>query len=214
VIGSERGLCGAFNTVLAAYVDGELARFAAGGVDVELLALGSRTVRSLARLGHDVAASRPLPTAALPGIGLASELTRDWLARYESNAIDAVYVLRNVYRHSTLYEPDTLQLIPPPVPAQAESGVLWPPPYIDTDPTDLFVEIVVQWTTTELYRLLLDSAAAEHSARYQLMEGAAQNSNRLIEELTLALQAARQQAITIEMQELAAGAGLIGGAEN
>ena len=61
---------------------------------------------------------------------------------------------------------------------------------------------------------MLDSTAAEHSARYQLMEGATQNSNRLIDELTLALQAARQQAITVEMQELAAGAGLIGGAES
>jgi F-type H+-transporting ATPase subunit gamma len=62
-----------------------------------------------------------------------------------------------------------------------------------------------------MYRVLLDSAAAEHSARFQLMEGAAQNSNRLINELTLALQSARQHAITSEMQELASGAGLLGG---
>jgi F-type H+-transporting ATPase subunit gamma len=61
-----------------------------------------------------------------------------------------------------------------------------------------------------MYRILLDSAAAEHSARFQLMEGATQNSGRLIADLTLALQAARQQAITAEMQELAAGAGLLG----
>ena len=66
------------------------------------------------------------------------------------------------------------------------------------------------WSTTETYRILLSSAAAEHSARYQLMEGATRNSGRLIAELTLALQSARQQAITAEMQELAAGAGLLG----
>jgi F0F1-type ATP synthase gamma subunit len=45
------------------------------------------------------------------------------------------------------------------------------------------------------------------------MEGATQNANRLIDELTLALQAARQQAITAEMQELAVGAGLLGSQE-
>ncbi|MBN1642925.1 MAG: F0F1 ATP synthase subunit gamma [Anaerolineae bacterium] len=213
VIGSERGLCGAFNSVLAQHVDRELVRLASEQVAVELYALGSRTVRALSRLGHEVAWSASLPMAALPSSAFADELTRALLGRYEAHEVDAVYVAHNVYRHSTLYQPAIVQLIPPPLPAQTEGGAPWPPPYIDTDPTALFVQLVVQWTTTEMYRLLLDSAAAEHSARYQLMEGATQNSARLIEELTLALQAARQQAITAEMQELAAGAGLIGGEE-
>jgi F0F1-type ATP synthase gamma subunit len=42
------------------------------------------------------------------------------------------------------------------------------------------------------------------------MESATQNADRLIEELTLAVQAARRHAITQELQGLAAGAGLIG----
>jgi F0F1-type ATP synthase gamma subunit len=42
------------------------------------------------------------------------------------------------------------------------------------------------------------------------MESASQNAERLINELTLVVQKARQQEITREMQELAAGAGLIG----
>jgi F0F1-type ATP synthase gamma subunit len=42
------------------------------------------------------------------------------------------------------------------------------------------------------------------------MEAATQNAERLIDELTLVVQTARQQAITQEMQELAAGAGLLG----
>ncbi len=61
-----------------------------------------------------------------------------------------------------------------------------------------------------LYGLLLDSAAAEHSTRYQLMESATQNAERLISELTRVVQTGRQKEITQEMQELAAGAGLIG----
>jgi F0F1-type ATP synthase gamma subunit len=56
---------------------------------------------------------------------------------------------------------------------------------------------------------LLESVAAEHAARYQLMEAAIRNAERLIEELTIAVQTARRHAITREMQELAAGAGLI-----
>jgi F-type H+-transporting ATPase subunit gamma len=70
--------------------------------------------------------------------------------------------------------------------------------------------VIAQWTATHLYELLLESATAEHSARYELMGAATQNTDRLIAELTLVIQTARQQAITQEMQELAAGAGMIG----
>jgi F-type H+-transporting ATPase subunit gamma len=214
VIGSERGFCGAYNSTLADYVDRELDRLADQGTGAELRVLGARAARALQRIGRDVAKARPLPIAALPSSDLASELTLGWLEQYEARALDAVYVMYHAYRNSTTYEPVTVQLIPPPVPTVDKGGAPWPPPYVDTDPVDLFVQVVVLWTTTELYRLLLDSAASEHSARYRLMEGATQNAENLIDELTLALQAARQQAITAEMQELAVGAGLLGSEED
>jgi F-type H+-transporting ATPase subunit gamma len=213
VIGSERGLCGAYNSTLADYVDGELHRLVDQGMEVELHVLGKRAARALQRIGRDAAETLSLPMAALPSSDLASELTRGWLEQYEAHALDVVYVIYHAYRNSTAYEPVTLQLIPPPLPSGEERGEPWPPPYIDTDPVDLFVQVVVLWTSTELYRILLDSAASEHSSRYRLMEGATQNANNLIEELTLALRAARQEAITAEMQELAIGAGLLGSQE-
>ena len=86
----------------------------------------------------------------------------------------------------------------------------WPPPIIETDPLGLYARLIEQWTSASLHGLLLESAAAEHSARFQLLEGATQNAERLIAELTLVVQTARQQAITREMQELATGAGLVG----
>jgi F-type H+-transporting ATPase subunit gamma len=210
VIGSERGLCGAFNSTLVRYVEEELARLSANS-QVELHTLGARVTRGLQRLDYEIASSRSLPMAALPTSDLAIELTRNWLARYEAREIDAVHVIYHTYRHSALYEPISVRLIPPPVPSSQEDSAFSVPPYIDTDAVALFVRVIVLWTSTELYRILLDAASSEHAARYQLMEGATQNSSRLIDELTLALQVARQEAITAEMQELASGAGLIGG---
>jgi F-type H+-transporting ATPase subunit gamma len=211
VIGSERGLCGAFNSSLAGYADRLLAERQADGTEVELAALGTRVVRALRRTGREVAWSRPLPMTTLPTSGLAHELTDRWLEGYEAYELDAVELVYNTYRNSTLYEPIASRLIPPPVSLLAEGEVPWPPPFVDTDPMSLYAHLIGLWVTTEMYRVLLDSTAAEHSARYQLMEGATQNSERLIDELTLALQAARQHAITSEMQELASGAGLVGG---
>jgi len=214
VIGSERGLCGAFNSSLIQYVSSVLARYASDGLDVRLAALGSRVTRGLEREGRVLVWSRSLPMTTLPSTELANELTLLWLHAYEKRELDAVDVIYNFYRSSTVYEPFTARLLPPPLPVQGatqdRAEASWPPPYIDTDPVDLYTRLIRLWTATELYRILLDSAAAEHSARYQLMEGATQNAHRLVSELTLALQAARQQAITAEMQDLAAGAGLLG----
>jgi F-type H+-transporting ATPase subunit gamma len=50
---------------------------------------------------------------------------------------------------------------------------------------------------------------AEHAARSQLMDAATQNAQRVLDELLQSIQLARQHAITREMQELAAGAGLL-----
>ena len=215
-IGTQRGLCGAFNSSVIRYAEAELERLQVHGArdaQVELCALGARMARMLAYQGHTVARSWPLPMSALPTNELANELTHAWLGRYEARELDAVYLIYNTYRNSTLYEPVTVRLIPPPIPSSPEASEPWSKPYVDTDPMSLYTRLIVLWATTEVYRILLDSAAAEHSARYQLMEGAAQNSSRLIDELTLALQSARQHAITSEMQELAAGAGLLGSQE-
>jgi F-type H+-transporting ATPase subunit gamma len=215
VIGSERGLCGAFNSSLIQTVEAVLARYAADGFDVQIAVLGSRVRRGLDRGGHVLEWTRPLPMTTLPSSELAHELVHTWLRRYQDRELDGVYVIYNSYKSSTVYEPISVRLVPPPLPAWSDGAlpgeaIPWPAPYIDTDPVALYTRLIRLWTTTEMYRLLLDSAAAEHSARYQLMEGATQNANRLIDELTLALQAARQQAITSEMQELAVGAGLLG----
>ena len=210
VIGSERGLCGAFNSSLIQHVEQALAQYASDGVEVRIAALGSRVIRGLERNGHDLQWAMPLPVTTLPSSELAYERVHTWLWQYEGRELDAVHVMYNAYRSSTVYEPINACLVPPPLPTLSDETAAWPPSYIDTDPIQLYTRVIRLWTTTEAYRVLLDSAAAEHSARYQLMEGATQNANRLIGELTLALQAARQQAITSEMQELAAGAGLLG----
>jgi F-type H+-transporting ATPase subunit gamma len=90
------------------------------------------------------------------------------------------------------------------------TGDAWNAPTVETDPLSLYTHTVQQWAVVSLYMRLLDSATAEHAARYSLMELATQNAEQIIQELTLVVQTARQRAITREMQELAIGAGMVG----
>lgn len=212
-VGSERGLCGRFNETVADLTEQYLARQANAGVTVELLVLGGRLQRILERRRVPLAWAGPLPTTALPSFAQAFDFTRRWLARYEAGELDAVDLLYNAYRGMGQYEPLVARLIPPEAPpvGSAAADVSWRPTILETEPWTLYARVVEQWAALSFYALLLDSAAAEHVTRYQLMEAAAQNADRLSEELLLELQSIRRHAVTSEMQELAVGAGLVGG---
>lgn len=210
-IGSERGLCGRFNAAVVEHAEQYLLEETASGVQVELEALGARVRRLFQRRRQPLAWAGTLSVTALPSYRLAFDLTHRWLARYEAGELDAVDLLYNSYQGVGRYKPTVLRLIPPQMSPeeQRSPNVPWPPPIIETDPLHLYARVIEQWTAIRLYELLLESVTAEHAARYQLMEAATRNAERLIEELTITVQAARRHAITREMQELAAGAGLI-----
>ena len=212
VIGTERGLCGRFNARAVAYAEQHLAEQEATGVQIELVALGARASRILKRRQWPLAWSGSLSVATLPSYRMAFEVTSRWLRRYEEHELDAVDLVYNAYHGMGRYAPTVVRLIPPELPHGGPGSLdeRWLPPIIETDLAGLYTRVIEQWTVVSLYERLLESAAAEHSARYQIMEEATQNANRLITGLTLAVQLARQHEITQEMQELAAGAGLIG----
>jgi F-type H+-transporting ATPase subunit gamma len=210
VIGSERGLCGQFNTSVVEAFEKYLTR--QSGDNLELVALGNRIARALMRRNHTPVLTGTLSLTRLPTYELTHRLAQSWLARYERYELDTVDLIYNTYQGVGSYEPTTTRIIPPQIPTSIEATECepWASPIIETDPISLYLHTVQQWTAVTFYSYLLDAAAAEHAARYTLMEGATQNAGRLIDELRLALQSARQQAITTEMQELAVGAGLLG----
>jgi F-type H+-transporting ATPase subunit gamma len=209
VLGSERGLCGRFNTAVVERAETYLSELEASDVSIELMGLGTRACRAIERQGRELVWSGHLSTTTLPSYSLACELAQYWLARYEARELDGVDLIYNAYGGMGNYAPAVARLIPP-IPSQAEQQPEPETPIIETDPLGLYTRVIEQLTATHLYELLLDSAAAEHAARYELMEAATRNTEDLVADLTLAIQTSRQRAITQEMQELAVGAGMIG----
>jgi F-type H+-transporting ATPase subunit gamma len=215
VVGSERGLCGRYNATLVTRAEQYFAEMEQRGASLEVAALGSRIIRMFHRQNRPLRWSQSLPVTRLPAFEMAFQLTRDWLRQYEASEIDAVDVIYNAYDGPGRYTPTVFRLLPPDLPSAdplaLDEEKLTTPYIVETDPLSLYTRIVEQWTAINVYTLLLTAAASEHSARYQLMESATQNVDRLVEALTQELQSARRQAITIEMQELASSAGLLGG---
>lgn len=214
VLGSERGLCGGFNISMSNYALKRFQQLKDEGKQVELWALGTRLIRMLNHRSNGLTYSRPLSTTALPDYALANELTIHWLKMYEAYQLDAVEVLYNRYKGPGSYAQTALRIIPPELKMKTKrsGSVKRPPgpsPIIESDPVGIYIKVIQQMTTMAFYQALINSAASEHAARFQLMEEAGQNSDRLIDEMTEMLQMYRRQSITQEMQELAVAAGLL-----
>jgi len=209
VVGTERGLCGRFNITLVEFCEQYLKELHARGCTVELVVLGTRAIRLLRARRHLLHSATRL-SRSLPSFEVGSALVREWLERYEQYTLDSVEVLHAEHRAAGLYAPSVGRLIPPALPdAGAAEDAPWPPFHVETEPSSLYAKMVEQWTVVSFYELLLKSAVAEHAARSQLMDAATQNAQRVLDELVQSMQLARQHAITLEMQELAVGAGLL-----
>jgi len=208
LIGTERGLCGRFNATLAEYAEDHLADLIAEGCTVELIALGTRVIRLLRSHKRSVREAIGLPSS-LPSLEMAHALTRAWIERYEQHSLDVVEVVYCEHLRAGLYSPSIRRVIPPTLPSTHAGEEVWPPYEVETDVFSLHARMVEQWTALSFYGLLLRSAIADNAARSQLMDSATQNAQRVLDELLQSIQLARQHATTSEMQELAAGAGLL-----
>jgi F-type H+-transporting ATPase subunit gamma len=81
----------------------------------------------------------------------------------------------------------------------------------EPEPEEILARLLPVYLETELYRALLESAASEHGARMTAMRNASKNAEELIDNLTLAMNRARQAEITQEILEVVAGADALTG---
>lgn len=211
LIGSERGLCGKFNASMAekalAYID------QAGSSSYQIWVMGARLLRELERKGIQVSWRKPLPASSLTTYQQSYLLIQNWLEQYEAYEFNRFVVLYNQIVKGGIYRFTSVNLLPYEIThthaLKENVQVRWPPPIIETDPKGIYNQIIQHFIASSFHQMLLKSAAAEHSARYNLMQEASDNAEEIIEELVRDINAERKRRITQEMQELAVGAGLL-----
>ncbi len=211
VIGSERGLCGKFNATLAentlTYIDEQdLSSY-------QIWVLGSRLLRDLDRKRVQISWRKPLPASTLTSYQQAYDLTQNWLKQFEAYAFNRLVILYNEIAKGGSHQFVSFNLLPYEIqqtlPSIEKTTSQWPPPIIETQSKGIYNQIIQHFIAASFYQILLKSAAAEHSARYKLMQEASENAEEIIEELVRVINAERKRKITQEMQELAVGAGLL-----
>ena len=214
VIGSTRGIVGQYNKNLARLAKEFIAQN--DDLPVRIVAFGKRIHPIMRQEGLDFAERDNLSTGSLPDYDVAATLIREWSEGFENGDLKKVSILafqRNEENHQ--YEATISELLPgkmeaPSGPAEEEEKELfWPPPIVEGEPKLIFEQIESHMIAIHFYRMILDSVAAENMFRFRLLEEAKENTSKLLEELSLEVQANRRKEITQQLQELLVGSGML-----
>jgi F-type H+-transporting ATPase subunit gamma len=203
VVTSDRGLAGGFNSNLCRRVQRFLTE---SGDRFEAVALAT-----IGKKGRDFFRARRIAVRQdYPGVhsALAYEkaeaLAQEYTARYLAGEIDAVYLAYNEFKSAISQKPVVVQLLPIETPAGADvTGVDF---QYEPSREALLADLLPRHVATQVWRSLLESAAAEHGARMSAMESATKNAEDMINALTLQYNRARQAYVTRELMEIVGGA--------
>jgi F-type H+-transporting ATPase subunit gamma len=208
VISSDRGLCGSFNANIlktaAAFADRQV------GHALLIHPVGRKSRDYFRRRTFDVGREW---TDLLRNLNYASasEIADVVIERYTKAETDAVYVVYNEFKSAIAQTPVVERILPI---ADHEFDAKHAPAVEDyiyePDAQVLFDRLLPGHVEIQIFRALLESAAAEHAARMSAMESATSNASELIDTLTLRMNRVRQASITTEIIEVVSGAQALG----
>ena len=209
VIGTDKGLCGALN--------GNLFRKLS---DVEnsakFVAVGRRATQYLSRTRRDLLADFTLPDK--PMFSDVRKIVDFLLRSYDEGSIDTIEVLFTSFINTLRQEPELVRLFPlngldemceklhERFGVSEHQAPKDDREIIIEDREAILSELAILYLKQEVFQLILESQASEHSARMVAMKTATDNAGNLIDDLTLQYNRARQAAITQEILEISAAA--------
>jgi F-type H+-transporting ATPase subunit gamma len=206
VITADRGLCGSFNSNVIKAASQFIASDDAAG-DVALGLIGRKGRDFFRRRGFDVTYEQVNIFARLK-FSDAVEIANAAMEAFTSGAATSVYLVYNEFKSVMSQRVVIERLLPIPRLEAKDIGEAAPTvDYLyEPSPEEIFRDLIPRHVQVQVYRALLESAAAEHAARMTAMDAATRNSAEMIDNLTLYMNKVRQAAITREIIEVVSGA--------
>lgn len=202
VIGSDRGLAGAYNSSILREVQRTINERHNSKDEYVILAVG-RVVRDyFVKRDHNVVSSVvALPDQ--PSFADIKEVARNAVGMFTDGMYDELYMYYNHFVSAISNEVTKKKVLPLTDLAPISNNASY-----EFEPSgEAILEVLLpQYAESLIYGAILDGKASEHSARMTAMKNATDNANDLISELSLQYNRARQAAITQEITEIVGGA--------
>jgi len=205
IVSSDRGLAGGLNVNLFKTALQSIAAWREQGVEVDIAAFGSKGVAAFRRYGL---------VAEKSHLGDAPKLTdligviKVMLDAYDAGKIDRLYLVENEFVNSMTQKPQVTQLIPIQPSDEKEIKYHWDYIY-EPNAEEIVDTLMERYIESLVYQGVVENVACEMAARMVAMKSASDNAGKLIHELQLVYNKARQAAITQEISEIVAGAAAV-----
>jgi len=208
LITSDRGLCGGLNANLFRMGLRKLKEWSENGVEVELGIIGQKGASFFASLGTDVV-SQAVRLGDKPHLADIIGVIKVLLDDFSEGKIDEIHVLHNEFVNTMTQKPTLTRLVPvSPGELETENQGLWDYIY-EPDAREVLDQLLVRYVESLVFQGLVENNACEQAARMVAMKSASDNAGKLIKELQLIYNKARQAAITQEIAEIVGGAAAV-----
>jgi len=225
VVSTDRGLCGGLNSNLFRRVLPAIAEWQAKGVQVDVVAIGQKAVAFFRRLKGVNLVGSVTHLGEKPKLEQLVGVIKVMMDAYQANGLDRVFLAYNDFVNTMTQKPTVDALLPLPLVAaemeeqqaageSAYAGVKldashdWDYIY-EPDAQTVLEHVLTRYIESVVYQASLENLASEHAARMVAMKSASDNANKVIGELTLVYNKARQAAITQEISEIVGGAAAV-----
>ena len=202
LITSNRGLCGAFNANLIREARRRLEELEAQDAHTELHLVGKKGVSFFKFTKRNIASQR-VDIGDRPTLDHAAELAKPLMERFAKGDLDAVDVVFAKFNSAVSTPPTTLRILPvaPPTSKQTSLNYILKP-----SAEEILRELLPLYVQNQVYRALVETAAAEHGARRTAMKNATDAGSDMLNILQRTFNRARQAQITQELAEIVGGA--------
>jgi len=207
VVSSDKGLCGGLNVNLFRTLVRDMAGWHAKGIESDLGLVGNKAVSFFRSIGGNVLAS-------IQDVGESPQLSeliggiKVMLDAYEEGRIDRLFIISNDFVNTMTQQPVIRQLLPLDAEQDEAYHHRWDYIY-EPEARELIEGLVTRYIESQVYQSVVENGACEQAAKMIAMKNATENAEKLIDELTLIYNNARQAAITQEIAEIVGGAAAV-----
>ena len=203
---SDKGLCGGFNHQTIKQTNKIMQEYLDAGVEVRLSGVGKKGI-AFFKYNQVEMLNQIDDLSSKPDYARSTEFIDSLVKDYVEGKTDKIILVYNGYVNMITQKVHTQQLLPVDTSnLEITKSVALSEIEVEPDDDDTLLEALVQkYIEYTMYYSLLDSLAAEHSARMQAMDAATNNAGEMVKKLSVAYNKARQEAITTELIEIISG---------
>lgn len=207
VVTADRGLCGAFNVNITKESERCLVEeYLENNINGSVYCVGKKGLDFFTRQEYNITGKATGIFSSLH-YRTAEHLTQEIVRQYLSNEVDKVLIVYNEFKSIIQNRIIIEQFLPIPIELPKEEEQKYSPDFIyEPAQEDILNYLLPKHLKAQIWRILLESNAAELGAKMTAMDNATTNANELIKKYQLTYNKERQAAITKEILEIVSGA--------